>query len=82
MFVNFEVVSSPLNPEEQTYELIVGSFLIGDVSGDGIVNIFDLLDMLKVLSGSLESTPASDCDQNGIVNIFDLLELLKILGGR
>jgi len=80
MFVNFEIVSSPLNPEEQTYELIVGSFLIGDVSGDGIINIFDLLDLLKILSGSLGPTPASDCDQNGNVNIFDLLELLKLIG--
>jgi len=54
--------------------------LIGDVSGNGIVNIFDLLDLLKVFSGSLEPTPAGDCDQNGNVNIFDLLELLKLIG--
>ena len=82
MFVNFETVSSPLNPEKETHELTVGAGLPGDVSGDGAINIFDLLDLLKVLSGQIEPLPGSDCDQNGSVNIFDLLELLKILGGK
>ena len=79
--MNFETMSSPLNPEEKIHELtvIAGEFILGDVSGDGIINVFDLIDLLKVISGKAEPAPASDCNQDRSVNIFDLFELLKLL---
>jgi len=80
MTVNFETRSSPLNPLTNPYELIVkGKYIPGDVSGDSVINIWDLLEFLKVLSGSVQSKPACDVDENGSINIFDLLELLKLL---
>ncbi|MFH1067979.1 MAG: SUMF1/EgtB/PvdO family nonheme iron enzyme [Candidatus Glassbacteria bacterium] len=65
----------------------VASSFRGDINEDGRVNIFDLLEMLKLLS----SDPASekqrqianvDKSTDGKVNIFDLLALLKLLGGE
>ena len=53
----------------------------GDVDNSGKTDIFDLLKLLKILSGREQPTPAADIDGNGIVNIFDLLDLLKILSG-
>jgi hypothetical protein len=61
--------------------------LRGDVDGNGKIDIFDLLELLKVLGGrlSLTSNPrlalASDVDANAKVDIFDLLALLKLLKG-
>ena len=53
----------------------------GDVNGDGTVNIFDLLALLKVLGGA-ETDPGyisrAELNDDGSVNIFDLLDLLKI----
>jgi hypothetical protein len=55
----------------------------GDVDGNGKLNIFDVLDILKVIGGKVIPDPrmgaASDVDANGKVDIFDLLALLKKL---
>ncbi len=53
----------------------------GDVDGNSLINIFDLLELLRVLGGSKPPTGASDVDVNGVTNIFDLLALLRKLGG-
>ena len=53
----------------------------GDIDGKNGVNIFDLLELLKMLGNKIPATPAADIDGNGKVNIFDLLDLLKILAG-
>ncbi len=45
----------------------------GDLDGDGQLDIFDLLEMLKVISGQREETFCSDLDGNGRTDIFDLL---------
>ena len=58
--------------------LTIGQFAPGDVSGDGKVNIFDLLDLLKALKGESTVGP-SDINGDGKTNIFDLLELLKLM---
>ena len=62
-----------------------GSTYRGDINEDGKVNIFDLLEMLKML-GSMEGKTErqrqiADTDESGSVNIFDLLGLLKVLSG-
>ncbi|MCE5272068.1 dockerin type I domain-containing protein [bacterium] len=54
----------------------------GDVSGDGVINVFDLLDLLKVLSGANPSSGATDLNSDGKTDVFDLLELLKKLSGK
>ena len=56
----------------------------GDIDGNGKINIFDLLNLLKILGGSpvpadSREFGAADVDSNGKINIFDLLELLKLL---
>ena len=60
--------------------------MAGDGNLDGVVNIFDLIYVLKVLSG--KETPnhaqetALDLDNNGKINIFDLLEMLRLLAKK
>ena len=57
----------------------------GDINEDGQVNIFDLLEMLKMLSGPEvqpdKTRQIADMDENESVNIFDLLGLLKVFSG-
>jgi len=58
----------------------------GDLDGSGAINIFDLLEILKILGGQQTPKPdeplffTADMDSNGAVNIMDLLALLQILG--
>jgi hypothetical protein len=51
----------------------------GDADGNGKIDIFDLLQLLKILGGSAQSTGGADVDSNGKIDIFDLLALLKKL---
>jgi hypothetical protein len=55
----------------------------GDLDGNGAINIFDLLDILKVIGGKVTPDPrmsaAADVDASGKIDIFDLLELLKLM---
>ena len=53
----------------------------GDVNGTGKVDIFDLLDLLKVISGKVAADEPERFDMNddGKTNIFDLLELLQLM---
>ena len=57
-----------------------GSDGVGDVDSNGTVDIFDLLELLKVL-GIGQGGPETDVNGDGKTDIFDLLELLKILSG-
>jgi hypothetical protein len=58
-------------------------FVAGDLDGDGGVDIFDLLAMLRILSGSAQPSAGELCtgdlDRSGKINIFDQLALLKRL---
>jgi subtilisin family serine protease len=75
---------SPANAPEQFYSFTV--IMAGDGNLDGEVNIFDLIYVLKVLSGKETPSPAQatalDLDNNGKINIFDLLEMLKLLAKK
>ena len=55
----------------------------GDVDGNGTLNIFDMLDLLKVIGKKVTPDPrmqaACDLDGNGKINIFDLLSFLEKL---
>ena len=53
----------------------------GDVTGDGSINIFDLLGLLQVVAGVADPSVGSDVNNDGKTNIFDLLALLAILAG-
>ncbi len=55
----------------------------GDVDGNGSIDIFDVLEILRIIGGRVTPDPAmsaaADVDANGRIDIFDLLALLKIL---
>ncbi|MFC1537664.1 putative Ig domain-containing protein, partial [Gemmatimonadota bacterium] len=75
-------VGLPAGAPDDVYRLIVpGSAVSGDVDGSGSVNIFDLLELLQVLSGAKDASTNSDVNGDGSTNIFDLLTLLGILAG-
>ncbi len=76
-------VTSPVGAPGQFYRLVLSepTFQPGDVDQSGVINIFDLLDLLRVLGGSKPDGPSSDVNVNGKTDIFDLLELLRKLAG-
>jgi len=49
-----------------------------DLSGDGVVNVFDLLDLLAAWGGDAQG--ATIAEPNNVVDVFDLLDLLDAWG--
>lgn len=76
-----DTVATEILVSTQDGKVTIAEFQKGDVSGDGNVNIFDLLDLLKVLGRGETAGGAVDVNGDGDINIFDLLELLKVLAG-
>ena len=76
-------VSFPEGAPTEVYELVVmePTYVAGDVDANGSINIFDLLELLQILSGGKPATDSSDVTGDGSTNIFDLLSLLGILAG-
>ena len=76
-----DTLAAEITVSTQDGTVTIAEFQKGDVNGDGNVNIFDLLDLLKVLSGTGTAGGAVDVNSDGKINIFDLLELLQVLAG-
>src|SRR3989344_140001 len=53
----------------------------GDLNNDNIINIFDLLKLLKAISNqaTYQGNECADIDNNNAINIFDLLKMLQWL---
>ena len=78
------------NPKDKTYAHIDGgtsnpgyfsekggTFLRGDVNGDGVVNISDVTTLIGLLMGSdTISNPAADYNQDSSINISDVTALI------
>jgi len=87
------VVSNAQNRNVETGELIgdveiavrgVGiEAVLGDVTGDGELNLLDLLQLVNIVLGTLEPTAqqvwAADMDGNGVVNILDAIALVNAI---
>jgi len=62
-------------------KVTIQQFQKGDVSGNNKVDIFDLLDLLKVIGKKGTVAGNSDVNEDGKTDIFDLLALLSLLKG-
>lgn len=53
----------------------------GDVNGDGIVNIFDLIRIGRVYGQSAAADPAADLNGDGQIDLFDVVMVASAYGG-
>ena len=56
----------------------VGTFLLGDINQDGLVNFLDISPFIAVLSASTFQAEA-DCNLDGVVNFLDISPWIDIL---
>ena len=67
---------------ENTFNVIIK----GDTSGDGVINVLDLLQVKKYLLGQKDLSggykTAADTSGDGTVNVLDLLQIKKYLLGQ
>ena len=54
------------------------SFILGDVNGDGSLNVSDIVLMVNLIL-NLDYNDYSDINQDGILNILDVIELVNAI---
>ncbi len=71
--------SVPVEPYEITLT-VEEQVVVGDVNGDGKVNILDLVFVAQQLGKSVPADSPADVNSDGIVNILDLVQVAQHFG--
>ena len=53
--------------------------IMGDVTGDNIVNILDIVQMVNMVLGTMDSVPAADVNDDDTINILDIVIVVNII---
>ena len=56
-----------------------GTSLSGDLNGDGILNILDVVVLVNIVLGGSEPIDAGDLNGDGIINVLDIVALIEII---
>ena len=69
----------------ETDDIIVEEGVLGDVSGDGLVNVTDIIEIIQyILVGdplTEEQLIVGDVNEDGIVNVIDIVDVVQMIIG-
>lgn len=69
-----------VNLEEGTLTVTVPrNPIVGDVNGDGMLDVSDVTALINAILEQVEKTPVCDIDGNGVVNVSDVTALINLL---
>ena len=55
------------------------NMILGDVSGDGTINILDVVMIVQIVIGNDEIIQSADFNSDGYINILDVVQLIQII---
>ena len=55
------------------------NMILGDVSGDGSINILDVVMIVQIVIGNDEIVQSADFNGDGYINILDVVQLIQII---
>ena len=53
--------------------------MLGDLNGDGEINILDVVGLVNIILGISPENPAGDLNQDGVYNVLDIVQLVNII---
>ncbi len=65
---------------KQTWNINVGTDIVGDVNEDGVVNVLDLIVVAQEIGTEKPSNPRVDVNGDGVVNVLDLIIVAQGIG--
>jgi hypothetical protein len=51
----------------------------GDLNGDGILNVLDVVVLINIILGNTEPFGTGDLNEDGQINILDVVQLINII---
>jgi hypothetical protein len=81
MFVHPQLVACVgeyiYNPDSGACEITTA--ISGDLNGDGLVNILDVVVLVNIVLGGSEPIDAGDLNGDGVINVLDVVMLVNII---
>ncbi len=75
-----EVYSVHAPDKMQSFEFnLHGSICLGDMNGDGVLNVLDVVILTNLILEGDDSNPAGDLNQDGSLNILDIVSLVNLI---
>ena len=67
----------------QAITLSYNDVILGDINGDGIINILDVIVAVNIILGAVDPTPqqesAGDLNTDGTIDILDIISLVNLI---
>ena len=77
---SLEVYPDPAPDKMQSFEFSLhGSISLGDMNGDGALNVLDVVILANLILSGADSNPAGDLNQDGTYNILDIVILVNLI---
>jgi hypothetical protein len=59
--------------------LVLDDGLLGDVNGDGVLNVLDVVSLVNIILNSDDYILAGDMNQDGALDVLDIVTLVNII---
>ena len=79
---NYSLEVYPANAPDklQSFEFsLYSSISLGDMNGDGVLNVLDIVILTNLILTGDDSNPAGDLNQDGSLNILDIVSLVNLI---
>jgi len=65
--------------KELSYNITTNDTLLGDLNGDGTINVVDIVMLVNIILNSEEYNPVADLNSDGTINVVDIVTLVNII---
>ena len=65
--------------KELSYNITTNDTLLGDLNGDGTINVVDIVMLVNIILNGEEYYPVADLNSDGTINVVDIVTLVNII---
>ncbi len=77
MYIDYDVQLTWGN-SQASFEVVINS-VMGDVNGDGLLNVLDIVAMVDMVLGFNEINSLADINGDNLVNVLDVIEMVNLV---
>ena len=79
--INFSIwpVHHDYSLKELSYNITTNDTLLGDLNGDGTINVVDIVMLVNIILNGEEYYPVADLNSDGTINVVDIVTLVNII---